>query len=263
MYCLDCSLPEQYGVTMENIFSNQLTSYESRDQLVVTEIIRRVPVTLSLAIGGSIIWLLLGMGFGALAAIKAGTRWDKAVSSFAVVGISVPTLWTGSLLLYYLCYQLDIFPLGSHEASSGSFWDWAKGMLLPWMTMAMALSGYYIRLLRSTMIDTFAKPHVLAARARGLTERRVVTRHVLRNSLIPVVSLWGLDFGAYVGGGALIIEQVFNLEGVGKYAVSAIASQDLPVVLAVTLYGALFITLFSAIVDILYAYLDPRIRSTT
>ncbi len=142
-------------------------------------------------------------------------------------------------------------------------WEWFTHLLLPWITLAILFIGFYSRLLRSNMLDAMDEDYVRTARAKGLSERQVRMRHVLRNSLIPIVTLFGLDFGAVIGGGAILTETVFSLPGVGLYAGDAIGTLDLPPLMAVTLFGAFFIVLFNTIVDILYAYLDPRIRLST
>ncbi len=138
--------------------------------------------------------------------------------------------------------------------------DWAYHLILPWTALAILFIGFYSRVLRSNILDTINEDYVRTARAKGLSERQVMIRHVLRNSMIPVVTLWGLDFGAVIGGGAILTETVFDLQGVGQYAADSVGQLDVPPVLATTMFAAFFIVLLNAIVDILYAYLDPRIR---
>ncbi len=138
--------------------------------------------------------------------------------------------------------------------------DWFYHLILPWTALAILFIGFYSRVLRANVLDTINEDYVRTARAKGLSERRVMVHHVLRNSMLPIVTLWGLDFGAVVGGGAILTETVFDLQGVGQFAADSIGQLDVPPVLAITMFGAFFIVLLNAIVDIMYAVLDPRIR---
>jgi peptide/nickel transport system permease protein len=155
---------------------------------------------------------------------------------------------------------VQLFPTGDYVKLSEDPVEWVNHLILPWFTLAVLFIGFYSRVLRSNMLDVMNEDYVRTARAKGLSERQVRIRHVLRNSLIPIITLFGLDFGAVVGGGAILTETVYNLPGVGLYAGQAIGSLDLPPLMAVTMFGAFFIVLFNTIVDIVYAYLDPRIR---
>jgi peptide/nickel transport system permease protein len=172
----------------------------------------------------------------------------------------MPVFWIGALMNYYLGYKAGWFPNGGYVEFSKDPIDWAYHLILPWTALAILFIGFYSRVLRSNVLDTINEDYVRTARAKGLTERQIMVRHVLRNSLIPIVTLWGLDFGAVVGGGAILTETVFDLQGVGQYAAEAVGQLDVPPVLATTLFAAFFIVLLNAIVDIVYAYLDPRIR---
>jgi peptide/nickel transport system permease protein len=183
------------------------------------------------------------------------------VTVLALIGISMPVFWLGALASYYLGYKAGIFPNGGYvEIAQGGLWEWVKHLILPWVVLATLFIGVYSRVVRSSVLDTINDDYVRTARAKGLSERRVLIRHVLRNSLIPVVTLWGLDFGYVLGGGAILTESVFDLQGVGQYFVESIRRLDVPPVLAVTMFGAFFIVIFNALVDIVYAVLDPRIR---
>ena len=256
---LDQSLPVQYLTMMKRIFTGELTSYSS-DQNVAQQIWKGLPVTLSLCIGAAVLWMALAVWFGYLSAVRAGKFTDRALTILALIGISLPVFWLAAILLYYLSFTVPVFPTGSYVPLTSDPVQWAYHLILPWLTLAVLYVGFYSRVLRSNMLDAMNEDYVRTARAKGLSERQVRLRHVLRNSMIPIVTLFGLDFGAVVGGGAILTETVFNLNGVGLYAGQAIWKLDLPPLMAVTMFGAFFIVLFNAIVDILYAFLDPRIR---
>jgi peptide/nickel transport system permease protein len=161
---------------------------------------------------------------------------------------------------YYLGFKAGIFPNGGYVELTEDPVDWAYHLVMPWVALSLLFIGIYSRVLRSNVLDTMNEDYVRTARAKGLPERQVLIRHVLRNSLIPIVTLWGLDFGLVVGGGAILTETVFNLEGVGQFAADAVGQLDVPPVLAVTMFVAFFVVLLNAVVDILYAVLDPRVR---
>jgi peptide/nickel transport system permease protein len=255
----DEPLPAQYLTTMKLIFSGELISYSS--QLEVDEqILAGVPATFSLCIGAAVIWLFFGVLFGYLSAVRAGGALDRALTVFALIGISLPVFWLAALLLYYLTFQIELFPSGGYVPLTEDPLEWAYHLILPWTTLAVLFIGFYSRVLRANMLDTMGEDFVRTARAKGLPERQVRVRHVLRNSLIPMVTLFGLDFAAVLWGGAILTEYIFGLNGVGQYAADAIAELDFPPIMGVTLFGAFFVVFFNAIVDIAYAYLDPRIR---
>lgn len=256
---LDQSLPVQYLTMMRKIFTGQLTSYASA-QNVTDQIWKGVPATFSLCIGAAVLWMVLAVVFGYLSAVHAGKFTDRALTILSLVGISMPVFWLAAILLYYLCFKAQLFPTSSYVPFTENPLDWAYHLILPWITLAVLYVGFYSRVLRSNMLDAMNEDYVRTARAKGISERQVRMRHVLRNSMIPIVTLFGLDFGAVVGGGAILTETVFNLNGVGLYAGQAIGSLDLPPLMGVTLFGAFFIVLFNTIVDLLYAFLDPRIR---
>jgi peptide/nickel transport system permease protein len=163
---------------------------------------------------------------------------------------------------YYLGFKAGIFPNGGYVDLTSDPIQWAYHLILPWTALSLLFIGVYSRILRSNILDTINEDFVRTARAKGISERQVLVRHVLRNSLIPIVSLWGLDFGVVIGGGAILTEKVFNLQGVGQYAAESISALDVPPVLTITIFGAFFIVLLNTLVDITYAWLDPRIRPT-
>jgi peptide/nickel transport system permease protein len=258
----DEPLPQQYLTMMKKVFSGDLISYNS--QLNVDEqIIKGIPATFSLAIGAAVIWMAFGIILGYLSAVNAGGLLDRALTVVAVIGISIPVFWLAAILLYLLTFKIELFPASGYVSLAEDPVEWAYHLILPWITLAVISAGFYSRVLRSNMIDVMHEDYVRTARAKGLGERQVMTRHVLRNSLIPVVTLFGLDFGATVGGTAILTEVIFSIDGVGLYAEEAIQGLDLPAIMAITLFGAFFVVLFNSLADIAYAYLDPRIRLGT
>jgi peptide/nickel transport system permease protein len=249
----------QYATTMKKVFTGDLQSYVS--QLPVGEEIKKgLPRTLSLAVGAALLWMFVAVCFGLYSAMKAGRFADRFLTIIALIGISMPVFWIGALMNYYLGFKAGIFPNGGYVEFTEDPVDWAYHLILPWTALAILFIGFYSRVLRSNVLDTINEDYVRTARAKGLSERQVMIRHVLRNSMIPIVTLWGLDFGAVLGGGAILTETVFDLQGVGQYAADSVGQLDVPPVLAVTLFAAFFIVLLNAIVDIAYAFLDPRIR---
>jgi peptide/nickel transport system permease protein len=256
----DKSLPEQYLITMKKVFTGQLISYTDQTN-VVDEIKKGLPRTFALAIGAAIIWMFFGVLLGLYSAVRAGKASDRLLTVLALVGISMPVFWVGALMNNYLGYKLGLFPNGGYvEIGQGGLWQWFYHLIMPWTALSILFIGVYSRVVRSSVLDTINDDYVRTARAKGISERRVLVRHVLRNSLIPVVTLWGLDFGAVIGGGAVLTESVFDLQGVGQYFAEAIGRLDVPPVLGVTLLGAFFIVFVNTVVDIVYAVLDPRIR---
>jgi peptide/nickel transport system permease protein len=255
----DRPLYVQYLRTMKLIFTGKVISYTQQVN-VVDEIKQDLPATLSLAIGAALIWLFLGIVVGVISAVTAGRFTDRFVTVLALIGVSTPVFFIGAMLLYFLAYKAEIFPNGNYVGVTDDPWQWLTHLILPWTALSVLFIGVYSRVLRSTMLDTMHEDFVRTARAKGLTERQVLRRHVVRNSLIPIVSLWGLDFAAVIGGGAILTESVFNLHGVGQYAASSVQALDVPPVLVITMFGAFFVVFLSAVVDIIYAVLDPRIR---
>ncbi|WP_137144339.1 ABC transporter permease [Mycolicibacterium sp. CR10] len=256
---LDQPLPVQYLTMMKQIFTGQLTSYAS-NRNVMEQIWEGLPATFSLCIGAAVLWMSVAVLFGYLSAVHSGRFADRALTILSLVGISVPVFWLAAILLYFLSYKVQLFPSGSYVPLTEDPLDWLYHLVLPWFTLAVLFIGFYSRVLRSNMLDAMNEDYVRTARAKGLSERQVRFRHVLRNSMIPIVTLFGLDFGMVVGGGAILTETVYNLDGVGLYAGEAIRSLDLPPLMAVTMFGAFFIVLFNTLVDVAYAVLDPRIR---
>ena len=253
----------QYAKMLQQMFTGKLTSYVS-SQKVVSQIWQGVPITLSLTIGASIIWLFFGILVGVISAVTAGRLSDRVITVLALIGISMPVFWLGIIARYYLAEGgiTTFFPDGEYVGITHSPLGWFSHLFLPWLVLAVLFIGFYGRVLRGNILDTINEDYVRTARAKGLTPRRILIRHVLRTSLIPIVTLFGLDFAGVLGGGAILTETVFDLHGVGQYAEQSINAFDLPPIMGVTMYGAFFIVLFSIFVDLFYAYLDPRIRPT-
>jgi peptide/nickel transport system permease protein len=240
-----------------------LSSFQNR-QNVAHEIEQGVPATFSLCIGAGIIWLFFGILVGILSARTAGRLSDRLITMFALIGVSMPVFFLGIVLRYFLAEKPSrpLFPDGGYVPLTHDPAQWAYHLILPWFALSVLFIGFYGRVLRSNMLDSMHEDYVRTARAKGLAPRRVLRKHVLRNSLIPIVSLFALDFAAVLGGGAILTETVFELKGVGWYAAQSVGDLDLPPIMGVTLYGAFFIVIFSALADFVYAYLDPRIRPT-
>ena len=255
----DKPIYEQYLLTMKNVFSGDVISYTQQVN-VEQQVVEGLPATLSLAIGAGVIWLGLGIVLGVVSAVRAGRAADRALTGLAMIGVSTPVFLIGALLLYLLAYQLQLFPNGGYVPLTQDPVDWIYHMILPWTALSVLYIGFYSRVLRSNVLDTMNEAYVRTARAKGLSPRRVLIRHVLRNSLIPIVTLWGLDFAAVIGGGAILTESVFNLHGVGQYAAQSIGQLDVPPVLVIVMFGAFFVVALSAVADIVVAALDPRIK---
>jgi peptide/nickel transport system permease protein len=259
---LDQNFVVQWWDMLKLLFTGQLVSYYNSTN-VVQQIKDGIPVTFSLAIGAGIIWMGFGILVGTISAVKAGQVSDRLITAFALIGISLPVAWLGLLFRYFLAGEKGwpaLFPDGGYVPLTTNPAEWFYHMLLPWFTLAILFIGFYGRVLRSNILDTINEDFVRTAKAKGLTSQRILRKHVLRASLIPIVTLFGLDFAAVLGGGAIITEVVYSLPGVGFYAAQSIAQQDLPPLMGVTLFGAFFIVVFTLLVDIAYAYLDPRIR---
>jgi peptide/nickel transport system permease protein len=264
---LDKPMPVQYGLMMKKLFiSRDLESFVNRGAKVIPEVTDAAPVTLSLVLGAAVIWVVLSIAMGLLAAVFRATPIDSLVMIVGLIGISMPVFWLGevvNLLSQSRLHDSFVFswvpPLGYTPLTESPI-GWFKSLLLPWLTLSVLYIGIYARVLRSSVIEAQEQDYVRTARAKGLTERRVLLRHSLRTSLIVFVSLFGLDFGALVGGGALLTEVVFGLHGVGWLTYDSLQNFDLPVIMAAVMYAAFFVVAANALVDLLYAWLDPRVR---
>jgi len=224
------------------------------------DLLDRMTVTLSLAVGAAILWLLSGVAVGVLSALRRATFFDRTAMGIALAGVSLPIFFTGLVSLSIFSYWLGWFPGGgAYTPISENPALWAYDLVLPWVTLAFLYAAAYARLTRAGMLETMNEDFVRTARAKGLPERVVVIKHGLRSALTPILTIFGLDLGLLLGG-AVLTESTYSLNGIGKYAIDAINSNDLPKVLGVTMVGAFFIIVANVIVDMLYAVVDPRVR---
>jgi len=229
---------------------------------VKEEIFARLPVTLTLAVGAAITWLLIGIPIGIISAVRRRSVWDRASMVFALIGVSAPVFWLAYLFLYIFWFKLQLAPSSGIPIGTSVLEAVLQGrFILPWFVLALAFAAFYARMVRGNLIETMGEDYIRTARAKGLSEKRVIYRHGLRAALTPVVTMFGLDLATLLGG-AFITETVFNLPGIGQYAVRAIFNNDFPSVMGVTLFAAFFFALANLVVDIAYAFLDPRVRYT-
>jgi peptide/nickel transport system permease protein len=264
---LDKPFPVQYALMMKDLFiSRDLVSYSNQGVKVVPEIFAAAPATLSLVFGAAVIWVVMSIILGIAAALLRGTIVDPLLMILALIGISMPVFWAGevaNLITQSRFHDTFLFswvpPLG-YTSFTQSPVGWFTGLIIPWITLSILYIGLYARVLRANIIETEGEDYVRTARAKGLTERRVLLRHTLRGSMITYVSLFGLDFGALVAGGVLLTEVVFAIHGIGLLFYQSLTNLDLPTIMAIVVYGAFFIVLATVIVDIAYAWLDPRVR---
>ena len=266
---LNRPLPVQYLLMMKQLFvTRSLVSYSNQGLLVVPELAAAAPATLSLVFGAAVIWVVVAIVMGVAAALLRGTWLDPVLMILALIGISAPVFWVGTLANYITQGALHnsflfrwVPPLG-YTPFTQSPSQWFLGLLIPWITLSILYIGFYSRVLRANLLEIQNEDFVRTARAKGLRESRVVARHTVRNSMITFVSLFGLDFGALVAGGALLTEVVFSIHGIGYLTWQAFQSLDLPTIMATVVFGAFFIVLANALVDVAYAWLDPRVRPT-
>jgi peptide/nickel transport system permease protein len=266
---LDRPLPVRYALMMKRLFiSRDLVSYGNQALEVVPAITSAAPVTFSLVIGAAVLWIVASVAMGLLAVTFKGTVIDPLLMILALIGISMPVFWLGEMVNLVTQDRLHntflfswVPPLGYTPLTQNP-WQWFLHLIFPWITLSILYIGFYARVLRANLLDIQNEDYVRTARAKGLSPRTVLVKHMLRNSLITFVSLFGLDFAVLVTGGALLTEVVFALPGIGRLTYNSITTLDLPVIMATVIYGAFFITIMSAIVDIIYARLDPRIRPT-
>lgn len=218
--------------------------------------------TFWLATGAAALWLFFGVLLGLMAALRKGRALDKASVGLALFGVSFPTLVFGYLLIFIFMIKLKWLPFPD-QANSALFdvgpWPWLQFYILPWMTLALVFAALYTRLTRANMIDTMNEDFIRTARAKGLSERTVVFKHGLRAALTPIVTIFGLDLGGLLGG-AVITEQIFSIQGLGKLSINSVLSNDLPLLMGVVLFAAFFIVVANIVVDVLYAFIDPRVR---
>ena len=265
-YGLDRAMPVQYAGLMRRLFvTRDLPSFVNRGQLVVPAVLRAAPMTLALALGSAVIWMAAGLGIGLVAAGWRGTGLDRVVVGAGLVGISVPAFWLGSVVTLVTQgegAQGGVFgwvpPLGMPARGAG---EWVRGMVLPWLTLAVLYAGVYGRVLRTGLVSGLGQDYARTARAKGLGEWRVAVRHVLPNAAVPALALLGLDLGGLLGGGTVLVEVVFGLHGIGRLTFDALRSLDLAMVMACVLYGSVFVVVANAGAEGLQSLLDPRKRT--
>jgi peptide/nickel transport system permease protein len=263
---LDDPLWQQYLRFVWNALHGDLgTDYYY--QLPVTQVIREaLPITLSLVVGAAIIWLVLGVVSGVVSAVRPRSVTDRTITTLALIFYSVPSFVLGLTLLYVFYFKLTvagfpIFPAGGYKPLSAGLNQWFFHLILPWITLAMISVAIYSRLTRGSMLEVLGEDYIKTARSKGISDRRVIYRHALRSALTPVVTQFGIDLGALVGG-AIITESVFSLPGIGYQSIKAIRDQDLPLILGVVLLASAGIIVANIVVDVLYAVLDPRVKLT-
>ena len=229
------------------------------DQPVWPMMVSDMPVTISLAAGAAILWLTGGVAIGVVSALKRGTLFDRFSMGVALAGVSLPIFFTGLVALELFSYKWPIFPNVQYVGITTNPLLWARNLVLPWVTLAFLYAALYARLTRAGMLETMSEDYIRTARAKGLPERTVIVRHGLRAALTPIITIFGMDLGALLGG-AVLTETTFSLHGLGLFTVLAIQNQDLPEILGVTMLAAFFIVIANLIVDVLYAVVDPRVR---
>jgi len=234
--------------------------YSFRSQQPVwPQMVAALPVTLSLAIGAAVLWLVGGVSVGVLSALRRGTLFDRFSMGVALAGVSLPIFFTGLISLELFSYKWPIFPNVQFVPITTNPALWARNLVLPWVTLAFLYAALYARLTRAGMLETMGEDFIRTARAKGLRERNVVVRHGLRAALTPILTIFGMDLGLLLGG-AILTETTFSLPGLGQFTLLAIQNQDFPEIMGVVLLAAFFIVIANMVVDILYAVIDPRVR---
>jgi peptide/nickel transport system permease protein len=273
MYGLDKPIVVQYGEYMKGIFvGRDLGSSQGGhcsapclgwsilfNEHVTTTIARVMPVTFSIVLPAATLWLLLGVGLGMISALRRNTWIDRAAIGFSLVGASVQLYFVGLVLLSLFVYQTNILPFPTYTSIFDNPWKWATGLVLPWITLAFLFSAIYARLSRAQMIETLSEDYIRTARAKGLSKTTIYFRHALRAAIAPIVTIFGLDLGATLGG-TIITEWTFGLNGLGKTAVYAVHQADYNTTMAIVLISAVFIVVANLLVDVIYSLIDPRVR---
>jgi peptide/nickel transport system permease protein len=238
------------------------TSYANNSVSVKSEIFSRLPATISLAVGGAVVWLTTGVLIGTISAVKRGSLFDRLAMGGALVAISAPVFWLGLVCLFLFASdvgKIHVFPGSGSYAPITHPWRWFTSLIMPWCVLAASFAAIYARLLRANLIEVLSEDYIRTARAKGLSERRVIFRHAVRAAITPIVTAAGVDIGILLGG-AILTETAFNIPGIGRLAYDSIQNADLPTVQGTVVLGALFILLANLLVDVLYAFIDPRVR---
>ncbi len=257
----------QYPLMMKRLFvTRDLTSFVNRGQKVVPAVMQAAPITLSLVLGAAVFWVVGSILLGLFSAATKGGVVDRFLTMAALAAISMPVFWLGEVMnlitqsRYHDTWLFSWIPPLGYKSLFADPFGWFATMLVPWLTLSVMYIGLYGRVLRGSLVEANEEDYIRTARAKGLSESRILLQHALRTSLIVFVSMFGLDFGALVGGGTLLTEVVFGLQGVGKLTYDALQTLDLPIIMATVVYASFFVVAANAAVDIGYAYLDPRVR---
>jgi peptide/nickel transport system permease protein len=263
----DRPLPVQYGVMMKRLFITQdLTSFVNRGYRIVPAVVAAAPVTLSLVAGAAVLWIVGGIFVGVLAALTRDTLIDRGLMALALIGVSMPVYWLGEMMnlisqsRFHDTWLFSWVPALGYKPLTQDPVGWFKTLVIPWLTLAALYIGIYGRVLRANLVEAYQEDFIRTARAKGLSPARVMLRHALRTSLIPFVTMFGLDFGVLVGGAALLTEVVFGLNGVGRLTYQALLNLDLPMILGTVMYASFFVVIANALVDVVYVLIDPRVR---
>jgi peptide/nickel transport system permease protein len=261
---LDKSLLTQFWLYMKGIFLHFNLGYSYYSNAPVKELIfNRLPATLSLVLGGAVVWVVAGLGVGIISARRAGSRLDRASMGTALVLVSAPEYWLGLLMLFFFASDIGkvhVFPgAGSYVGLTAEPAKWFTSMIMPWLVVAAGTAAIYARLIRGSLLETMGEDYIRTARAKGLSERRVVLRHGLRAAINPIVTVLGVDIAILLGS-SVLVETVFDIPGIGRLNYIAITHSDYPIVQGTVLFASLFVVVANIVVDIVYAFLDPRVR---
>ncbi len=264
---LDRPLPVQYALMMKRLFiTRDLTSFANRGQKIIPAIANAAPATLSLVTGAAILWMLGGIATGIIAAATKG-RWpDKILMGLSMAAVAMPVFWVGEMVnlvtqsRFHDTWAFSWVPPLGYAALGQDPWLWFKSLVFPWLTLALLNIGLYGRVLRTGIVETYQEDFIRTARAKGLPARKVLLKHATRSAIIPIVIMFGMDFGVLVGGAAVLTEVVFGINGVGRLTYQALKVLDLPMIMATVLYASFFVVIANAVVDMLCLAIDPRMR---
>ena len=266
---LDKPIYVQYAKFLKRLLLDQSLGYSYATRASLNEvIIEDARVTASLVIGGAVLWMIIALSVGIFSALRPRSLIDRAAMVFVLIGVSAHPVWIGLILSYFFGYKWGITPIANYanffgapadSGLPGGPWQWFYHMILPWTTFAILFAALYVRMIRANVMETLNEDFVRTARAKGAPERRILFSHVLRNALLPVVTMLGMDIGVALGG-AIFTETVYQLPGLGREAVVAIGAQDLATLQAIVVFSTIAILFFNLVVDLLYAWIDPRIR---
>jgi peptide/nickel transport system permease protein len=263
---LDRPVWQQYVDFLDDIVVHQSLGHSYATRQPVTEIIKEAaPITASLVIGGVILWLLVAIPAGIFSALRPRSLLDRSAMTFVLIGISAHPVWIGLILIYFVGYRAGLTPLGGYcdffspSTDCGGPVQWAHALILPWATFALLYAALYTRMIRANVLEAMNEDYVRTARAKGAPEWLVMRSHILRNAMLPIVTMLGLDIGVLLGG-AIFTEQVFGLPGLGKTAITHLEGFDLPTVMGITVFATIAVILCNLLVDLVYAIIDPRIR---